>query len=103
MLEGKHFYIELKTVARPARSTTMFSVGLRREQKDWHERYRAAGGLACYILVQVGSGRGGRYLIDSEHSAYLFEYVVDEDWLRKHSYTTDADGPSVVCAIAAEP
>lgn len=103
LLEGAHFYIELKTVARPARSTTGILVGLRKEQKDWAERYLKAGGRSAYLLVQVGSGHAAsRYMIDAEHWAYLFENRVDERWLADHSYTVRTDGPAVVCAVAAE-
>lgn len=103
MVEGKHAYIELKTVARPARKTTGILVGLRKEQVDWAGRYNTAGGKSCYLLVQVGSGHAAeRYLIDSYHFPFLFENRVDEGWLAEHSYTTKEDGPAVVCTIAAE-
>lgn len=103
MVEGKHAYIELKTVARPARKTTGVLVGLRLEQKEWAERYVKAGGRSCYLLVQVGSGHAAvRYLIDAEWFPFLYENRVDEAWLAEHSYTCAHDGPAVVCAVAAE-
>jgi hypothetical protein len=102
-LAGDNFYIELKSVPRPTRKTTIAST-IRKEQAEWADRYIEAGGRAHYLLIQVGSGVGSaaRYLIGAEHIRFLYENQVDEAWFIKHSYTRWNESAEAIINAAAE-
>ena len=63
VLNGRHFKIELKTVARPARKSTGLRIKFQPAQPNWLRSWCASGGNA-FVLVQVGSGPvARRYLV----------------------------------------
>jgi hypothetical protein len=73
VLNGKPFYVELKTGMRPALPDTLIKVKVEDSQPRWHKK-RCDAGAVTYFLIQIGSGKdAARYLI---HSAHLLELKI---------------------------
>lgn len=72
-LDGKSFFMELKTSARPARRETRIRPKFQPNQVPWLEARWEAGGCAS-VLLQVGSDRGAmRYLLPATRARELAE------------------------------
>jgi hypothetical protein len=83
VLDGKAFYIELKTGARPALPGTRIKVKVEDSQPRWHKK-RCDAGAVTYFLIQIGSGRdAARYLIHSEHMLELKIHGMTEGRMRE--------------------
>jgi hypothetical protein len=55
-VNGTQIWIELKTVARPAKVETVVRPKLRPSQEIWHRERSAAGFRHNWVLMQVGDG-----------------------------------------------
>lgn len=83
-LEGRQFWIELKTCARPSNPSTKIKPKFQPKQVPWLKRRCRAEGRA-FVLVQVGSGSdAARYLIPG-HMAHLVEAGMTEEGLKECS------------------
>jgi len=75
---GREFWIELKTCARPKRPTTKLDIGLRKEQREWLFNSWTDVLRRCFILIQVGSGHGAeRYLVRGSQARKVFEGLTE--------------------------
>lgn len=67
-LMRRHFWIELKSVRKPVRASTLIRPGLSDAQIEWAEAHCRAWGR-CSVLLQIGSGRNREiWLIDGIHA-----------------------------------
>ncbi len=83
-LDAIQFWIELKTSARPRKTSDTVKVKFRPTQPVWLRRRNLAGGRV-FVLLQVGSGRqASRYLIPGQHAPKIVEGLT-EDGLGKLS------------------
>ncbi len=63
-LDGRQFFLELKSNKRPARATTPIHPRTRDAQRDWHAARAKAGSRSHYVLMQVGEASTAKlYLI----------------------------------------
>ncbi len=63
-LNGDHCQVELKSCARPVRSTTPIHPKTRESQTIWHRERTGAGGRIHWVLIQVGHAHDAKlYLI----------------------------------------
>lgn len=70
--DGRQFWIELKSVMRPAREQTNLHPRSRESQDVWHKDRTLAGGRSHWVLIQVGEGKkAALYLIPGRHYSEL--------------------------------
>lgn len=76
---GKAFWIELKSAARPSSPTTKIRPKFQPGQPNWHKKRHQAGGES-FILLQVGSGAGAkRYLLFGIFAKDLFNGLTEAE------------------------
>lgn len=79
-IDGAQFWVELKTAARPARSTTKVAVKIQPSQPIWISKRLKSGFTNIYVLLQVGSGLKDtkRYLIPGSFISKLDGGMTEE-------------------------
>ncbi|QIW86577.1 hypothetical protein AMA2_18 [Achromobacter phage AMA2] len=75
------FWIELKAVARPARSSTPIKHNITAEQIAWHRNRYHAGGTS-YVLLQIGSGRESKKYLIPGSELLAFQKPITEEEIR---------------------
>lgn len=100
-LRGDQFWIELKSVARPARASTPLRPKFQPKQAPWLRRRVEAGGRA-YVLVQVGSGSDARRYLIHGRLAEEVEAGRTEDWMYEASGIDPKASPEDVIRTAAD-
>ena len=100
-LEGTQFWIELKTCARPVRTTTTLKIRFEPGQLPWIKRRQEANGKA-YVLLQVGKGYDARrYLVGHTTGKLLEEgYITEADLAFETLCSSTAKAKDILAAAA---
>lgn len=98
VINGDQCWIELKTNARPKRSTTVIRSKTRETQSWWHAARTTAGSRIHWVLIQVGHAHDAKlYLIPGSN----YDEIITPEATLAHLSVVDPDAPMASILLRA--